>query len=209
MVEAASGKRLADFLDERLFKPLKMQDTGVLGADGARWDASPSRLRSIPPSGQPNKVIDVSQEPKNDSGGAGGVSTAADYLRFAQMLLNGGQLDGARVLSRTTVALMTSDHLGTRIAAPITPERASARHARLHVRARLCRAPGRRRRRRARIGRRIHVGRLCGTYFWVDPKEELVAVYMSQAPSPQPRLLPQARQAAGLRSHRELSDGGR
>ena len=48
-----------------------------------------------------------------------------------------------------------------------------------------------------------------GTYFWVDPKEELVAVYMSQAPSPSARLLSQARQAASLRSHRELSDGGR
>src|SRR5258705_14013519 len=49
---------------------------------------------------------------KNDSGGAGGVSTAADYLRFCQMMMNGGVLDGKRVLSRTTVRLMTSDHLG-------------------------------------------------------------------------------------------------
>ena len=55
--------------------------------------------------GKPIKLIDVSVAPKNDSGGAGGVSTAADYLRFSQMLLNGGQLDGARVMSRTTVAL--------------------------------------------------------------------------------------------------------
>src|SRR2546430_3190780 len=72
-------------------------------------------------SGQPIKVIDVSASPKNDSGGAGAVSTAADYLRFTQMLLNGGQLDGIRIISRTTVELMTSDHLGTRIAAPVTP----------------------------------------------------------------------------------------
>ena len=59
-------------------------------------------------SGQPVKVIDVSKEPGNDSGGAGAVSTAADYLRFSQMLLNGGQLDGTRILSRTTVALNSS-----------------------------------------------------------------------------------------------------
>ena len=72
-------------------------------------------------SGQPIKVIDVSALPKNDSGGAGAVSTAADYLRFSQMLLNRGQLDGVRLLSRTTVELMTSDHLGSRIAAPLTP----------------------------------------------------------------------------------------
>src|SRR5436853_519715 len=57
-------------------------------------------------------LIDVSSQPKNDSGGAGGVSTAADYLRFAQMMLNGGVLEGKRVLSRPTVRLMTSDHLG-------------------------------------------------------------------------------------------------
>ena len=56
-----------------------------------------------------------------DSGGAGAVSTAADYLRFSQMLLNGGQLDGTRILSRTTIAFMTSDHLGSRIAAPFGP----------------------------------------------------------------------------------------
>ena len=72
-------------------------------------------------SGKPNNLIDVSVAPANDSGGAGGVSTAADYLRFTQMLLNGGQLDGARVLSRSSVALMTADHLGTRISAPVTP----------------------------------------------------------------------------------------
>src|SRR5262245_47586295 len=47
--------------------------------------------------------------------------TATDYLRFAQMLLNGGELDGVRVLSRSTIKLMTSDHLGTRIAAPVQP----------------------------------------------------------------------------------------
>jgi CubicO group peptidase (beta-lactamase class C family) len=72
-------------------------------------------------SGQPIKVIDVSKEPKNDSGGAGAVSTAADYLRFSQMLLNDGQLEGTRILSRTTVALITSDHLGSRIATPFGP----------------------------------------------------------------------------------------
>src|SRR5262249_56501643 len=57
--------------------------------------------------------------PGEDSGGAGGLSTAGDYLRFAQMLANGGVLDGQRVLSRTTVKLMTSDHLGSRI--PLAP----------------------------------------------------------------------------------------
>jgi len=61
-------------------------------------------------------LIDVSKHPGNDSGGAGSVATAGDYLRFAQMLANGGVLDGQRGLSRTTNQHMTSDHLGSRLA---------------------------------------------------------------------------------------------
>ena len=120
VIEAASGKRLAVFLDERLFKPLKMVDSGF-------WVLSSKISRVAQPlpvdlaSGLKTSVLDVSAEPKNDSGGAGAVSTATDYLRFGQMLLNGGELDGVRVLSRSTIKLMTSDHLGTRVAAPFQP----------------------------------------------------------------------------------------
>ena len=182
VVEAASGKRLADFLDERLFEPLKMQDT-AFWVPGAKMGRVAQPLAVDFASGQPIKVIDVSKEPKNDSGGAGGVSTAADYLRFAQMLLNGGQLDGTRVLSRTTVALMTSDHLGTRIAAPITPSElllgtpgyTFGLGFAVRQGAGVAGVPG-------SAGEFMWAG-YAGTYFWVDPKEELVAVYMSQAPS--------------------------
>jgi CubicO group peptidase (beta-lactamase class C family) len=135
-------------------------------------------------SGQPVKVIDVSKEPKNDSGGAGAVSTAADYLRFSQMLLNGGQLDGTRILSRTTVALMTSDHLGTRIATPFspgelllgTPGYTFGLGFAVRPGGGIAGVPG-------SAGEFMWAG-YAGTYFWVDPKEELTAVYMSQAPSP-------------------------
>src|SRR3979490_828132 len=65
--------------------------------------------------------MEVAAPPKNRSGGAGGVSTAADYLRFCQMMMNGGVLDGKRVLSRTTVRLMTSDHLGGAMALAMDP----------------------------------------------------------------------------------------
>ena len=182
VVEAASGKRLADFLAQRLFEPLKMQDTGFW-VPGAKMDRVAQPLAVDFASGQPIKVIDVSKEPKNDSGGAGGVSTAADYLRFAQMLLNGGQLDGTRVLSRTTVALMTSDHLGTRIAAPVTPSElllgtpgyTFGLGFAVRQGAGVAGVPG-------SAGEFMWAG-YAGTYFWVDPKEELVAVYMSQAPS--------------------------
>jgi CubicO group peptidase (beta-lactamase class C family) len=67
------------------------------------------------------RLIDVARKPANDSGGAGAVSTAADYLRFSQMLLSGGKLDGKRVMSRSSIALMTSDHLGDRIKTALTP----------------------------------------------------------------------------------------
>jgi len=110
VVEAASGKRLNDFMQERMFKPLKMTDTAfhVPGDKAARL-AEP--FAKDPATGANNKLIDVSKVPGNDSGGAGGVGTAGDYLRYCQAMLNGGQLDGARILSPTTVRLMTSDHL--------------------------------------------------------------------------------------------------
>ncbi len=185
VIEAVSGKRLADFMEERLFRPLAMKDTGF-------WVSQEkmSRLAEALPidasSGKPIKLWDVSAVPNNDSGGGGGVSTAADYLRFAQMMANGGQLDGKRYLSRTTVELMTSDHLGTRIQAlsPMTPGEI------------LLSTPG------YTFGLGFAVrqaagvagvsgsagefmwGGFAGTYFWVDPKEQLVGVYMTQAPSP-------------------------
>ncbi|HVY04758.1 MAG TPA: serine hydrolase domain-containing protein [Burkholderiales bacterium] len=183
VVEAASGERLADFLDKRLFKPLRMNDTGFWVPAGKM----PRLAKALPTdaiSGKPNNLIDVSAIPKNDSGGAGGVSTAADYIRFSQMLLNGGQLDGARVLSRSTVALMTSDHLGTRIAAPVTPGElllgvpgyTFGLGFAVRQGAGIAGVPG-------SAGEFMWAG-YAGTYFWVDPKEEIVAVYMTQAPSP-------------------------
>jgi CubicO group peptidase (beta-lactamase class C family) len=69
---------------------------------------------------QPVAVLDVSKPPGNASGGAGGLATAGDYLRFAQMLANGGQLDGARILSPAAVRLMTSDHIAG-LAQPLPP----------------------------------------------------------------------------------------
>jgi CubicO group peptidase (beta-lactamase class C family) len=183
VVEAASGKRLGEFLDERLFRPLGMVDTAFsLPGDKAARLAQP--LATDLASGQPIKVIDVTTPPKNDSGGAGAVSTAADYLRFAQMLLNRGELNGVRVLSRTTVELMTSDHLGTRIAAPTTPGElllgtpgyTFGLGFAVRQGAGVAGVPG-------SAGEFMWAG-YAGTYFWVDPKEQLAVVYMSQAPSP-------------------------
>jgi CubicO group peptidase (beta-lactamase class C family) len=183
VVEKASGMRLGDFLEQRLFGPLGMVDTGfsVPEADMARL-AEP--LATDPATGNSNELIDVSTQPANDSGGAGAVSTASDYSLFAQMLLSGGQLDGARILSPTTVRLMASDHLGSRIAAPATPGElllgtpgyTFGLGFAVREEPGIAAIPG-------SEGEFMWAG-YAGTYFWIDPKEELVGVLMTQAPGP-------------------------
>jgi CubicO group peptidase (beta-lactamase class C family) len=183
VVEAASGKRLAEFLDERLFRPLKMRDT-AFSVPQAKIARLAEPLETDRFSGRPNKLIDVSAPPKNDSGGAGAVSTAGDYLRFSQMLMNGGTLEGARLMSRTTVRLMTSDHLGSFIAQPVQPgelllgTKGYTFGLGFAVRQAdgVGGVPG-------SAGEFMWAG-YAGTYFFVDPKESLSAVLMTQAPSP-------------------------
>ena len=183
VVEAASGMRLGDFLEQRLFQPLGMVDTGF-AVPQANLTRLAEPLASDPATGAPNHLIDVSAPPANDSGGAGGVSTASDYALFAQMLLNGGELDGVRILSPTTIRLMTSDHLGTRIEAPVSPGELllgtpgytfglgfAVRQANG-----IAAVPGSQ-------GEFMWAG-FAGTYFWVDPAEQLVGVLMTQAPGP-------------------------
>ena len=177
----ASGKRLAVFLNDRLFGPLKMVDTSFwLPASKMSRLAQP--LPVDPASGQKVSVLDVSTEPGNDSVGAGALSTATDYLRFGQMLMNGGELDGVRVLSRSTIKLMTSDHLGARIAAPLQPGEL------------LLGTPGY----TFGLGFAVRQGDgvagvlgsagefmwagYAGTYFWVDPKENMFVVFAMQSP---------------------------
>ena len=183
VVEAASGKRLSEFLEERLLKPLKMRDT-AFSLPQAKLARLAEPLDNDRFSGAPNRLIDVSYVPKNDSGGAGGVSTAGDYIRFAQMMMNGGTLDGARVISRTTVRLMTSDHLGTFINQPMQPgelllgTKGYTFGLGFAVRQGdgVGGVPG-------SAGEFLWAG-YAGTFFWVDPKEQVTAVLMTQAPSP-------------------------
>ena len=94
VVEAASGKRLGVFMAERVFTPLRMTDTAFWVPDGKRGRVA-EPFDKDPLTGTAIRLIDVSKEPGNDSGGAGGVGTAGDYLRFSQMLANGGVLDGS------------------------------------------------------------------------------------------------------------------
>lgn len=183
VVEKASGKPLATYLDERLFKPLKMADTGfqVPAKDIGRI-AEP--LAIDPATGAANKVLDVTIAPANASGGAGGVSTANDYMRFLVMMLRGGELDGQRILSPTTINLMTADHLGSKVLASPGPGEllmgVPGYTFGLGFMVRqgpgLAGVPG-------SEGEYMWAG-AAGTFFWIDPKQNLAVVAMMQSPGP-------------------------
>jgi CubicO group peptidase (beta-lactamase class C family) len=183
VVEKVSGERLGEFLEERLFKPLKMVDTGF-SIPKSNIDRLAQPLPTDPTTGTPIKLHDVSSPPANDSGGAGGVSTAIDYLRFAQMMLNGGWLDDAQILSRTTVSLMSSDHLGPQMARAMQPSElimgtqgyTFGLGFAVRQEPGIAAIPGSQ-------GEYMWAG-YAGTYFWIDPKEDLVGILMTQAPGP-------------------------
>lgn len=173
VIESVTGAPLGQFFAERIFVPLKMTDTAFLVPNGkAARLAQP--FAKDPATGNPVKLLDVTQPQKNDAGGAGTAGTTADYARFSQMLLNGGQLDGVRLLGRGTVAHMTADHIGdTRVALP-TLARGYGFGLGFAVRKEtgLNWVPG--------SAGEYRWGGAGGTAFWVDPKENMVIVWMTQ-----------------------------
>jgi len=181
IVEVVSGKRLGEFLDARVFQPLQMQDTSFF-VPKDRAGRLAQAFPTDPATGQRSNLIDVLAPPKNDSGGAGAVSTASDYLRFCEMLLHGGELDGTRLLSRSSVILMTSDHLGNLLEAGPSPGenllgvKGYTFGLGFAVRREdgLASVPGR--------AGEVTWGGAGGTYFWIDPQEELIGILLTQAP---------------------------
>src|SRR4051812_29447692 len=185
VVEVASGTTFDVFLRDRIFKPLRMNDTS--------FDLSPDKFARLAtvytPDGNggirqmkdPESFGNTRMSPltyyrapkKYFSGGAGLVSTAHDYARFAQMLLNGGELDGARLLSPKTIELMTASHTSDLPAAGLL-------------------GPGSNFGLGFRISTDLGAGQaigsegmygwsgIYGTTFWVDPKERLIAIMMVQ-----------------------------
>lgn len=179
VVEAVAKQSLSSFLQEHLFAPLRMNDTHfVIPQDKAGRYAK--AFRSDPETGLPQSIPDATQPAKFECGGAGAVSTAGDYIRFAQMLLNKGELDGTRILARKTIELMTANHLDghvqNNIAKMVSTLVGYTFGLGVAVRREkgLAPLPG-------SPGDFTWTG-VFGTYFLVDPKEELVVVYMSQVP---------------------------
>jgi CubicO group peptidase (beta-lactamase class C family) len=117
---------------------------------------------------------------KWESGGGGAVSTAADYLRFAQMLLHGGSLNGTRILSRKTVELMRADHLGPAIVNRVTTMDPSCDGYGFGL--------GFAVRKQAGVAAMLgsagdyYWSGVYGTYFWIDPAEHMTVVFMAAAP---------------------------
>jgi CubicO group peptidase (beta-lactamase class C family) len=180
-VEAVTKTRLGEFLQKRLFAPLGMVDTAftVPAAKAARI-AKP--LPVDPDTGQPITFRVPVTPWQYDCGGGCASGTAMDYMRFAQMLLNKGALDGTRILSRKTVEYMTADHLGPGVDATRLHEFA-VEHIDgfgfglgVAVRRQAGRAgvPG-------TPGEFLWSGAQ-GTMFWVDPKEELAVVFLANTP---------------------------
>jgi CubicO group peptidase (beta-lactamase class C family) len=180
IIEALSEQTLGQFLQERLFKPLRMEDTGFLiPADKvARYARA---LPNDPDTGRPQAVLDSTKPLKFECGGGCAASTAGDYIRFAQMLLNKGSLDGVRILGHKMVEHMTADHLGPEVkntipvVSPLLPGYGFGLGVAVRKQDGLSPLVG--------SAGEYTWGGAYGTSFWIDPKEELAVVFMAHAPS--------------------------
>jgi CubicO group peptidase (beta-lactamase class C family) len=185
LVELISGRLFDDYLREEIFEPLGMVDTGFTVPEEKRGRFAACYGRNS------KKELVLLDDPADSpygrpktffGGGSGLVSTAADYLRFAEMLRRGGELDGARILGPRTLAFMTRNHLpdGKDLAAVARGSFSETRYEGVGfglgfsvtmdpVRAQVPSTPG-----------EYGWGGLASTAFWVDPVEELSVIFMTQ-----------------------------
>lgn len=176
IVEVVAGKPIGAFLRERIFEPLGMLETGfVVPPDyhGRLAEAFPTD----PDTGEEVQLLDVRADVKAENGGGGLASTASDYARFMHMLSAGGALDGTRILSPKTLALMAADHLGPEVT--IRGDLLPVGYGfglgfMVRRQAGIASFPG-------STGDYGWEG-LGGTSFWIDPAEGLAALLMVQAP---------------------------
>ena len=187
IAEVTSGVDFDSFIADRIIKPLKLTDTAYW-AEGAERQARIAEPQINPATGSRPLVHDVTKKQKWVPGGIGLVSTAHDYARFCLMFLNGGTMDGVRLVSRKTIEHMTSNHIppGYKYASPIqmqilwpSPSMETGQGFGLGF-AINCEPdrsplPGSK-------GVYYWAG-VYGTTFFVDPKEQLIAIMMNQAPA--------------------------
>lgn len=176
IVENISGMPLSQFLQQRVFALLGMKDTAfIVPKDKIDRLAQPFAMDAA--TNTPINLLDVTVVQANDAGGAGSVGTAADYARFLQMLLNGGELDGVRLLSPTTVRYMTADHLppGTRRAGAATLPDGTGFGLGFAVRNETGQFNL-----TGNAGEYFWAG-AAGTGFYVDPRDGIICVWMTQA----------------------------
>lgn len=179
VVEKVTGERLGQHLQKTLWQPLGMKD--------ATFSVPPEKQARLaqpfakdPLTGKPQEIAFLTRAPKFDCGGACSFATVGDYLRFGQMLANGGVLDGKRILSPQVVAWMTSNHLGPEIlnrVAVVEPHRAGygfGLGVAVRMQPGLAAIPG-------SVGEYTWNGAY-GTAFFADPKEKLVVVVGTAAP---------------------------
>jgi len=176
LVEVVSGQPYDKFLEQRIFKPLKMDDTGYwVPADKKNRFAklyAPGEGWTIKPNTTPAQTSYL-KPAVNFGGGSQTVSTASDYLRFCQMLLNGGELEGVRILSRKTVELMTSDHLGDMPRGGVLGRGYGFGFT-------MAVSPGPAKTGVAGSEGEYYWGGAAGTRFWIDPKEQMIGIFMIQ-----------------------------
>jgi len=174
LVEVISGMSFDDFLKERIFIPLEMNDTHFVlpGSKVARMAQTYSRSDD---GKLEREDVDLKYlvDQTYFSGGAGLVTTASDYMRFAQMILNGGKLDGVRIISRKTVELMTSNSIGD-LYASFRPNSGDKFGYGFGIRTE-----------RGEYDELESLGILGWdgafyTRFWIDPAEELIGIFMTQ-----------------------------
>lgn len=168
VIEVVSGKTLGEVLNERILTPLGMTDTGFfVASDKLNRAAQPWQM---PEATAMTPRFDVAQKPRFESGGGGLTSTIDDYLRFAIMVADGGEFAGKRLLGSKTVEFMTADHTGARPGRP--PGLGFGLGFEVRTSVGDSALPG-------SLGEYGWAGN-AGTLFWIDPKEQLIAIYMVQ-----------------------------
>ena len=176
VIEIISGKSLGAFLTERILAPLQMTETAFY-TDEANRGRLAEPFPSDPWNGDKVRLFNMIEKPVMESGGGGLVSTTMDYARFCQTLLNGGTLDGNRIIGRKTLHFMTSNHLDPKV--KIETHLVPPGHGfglGFAVRTQDGMAPY-----AGSVGQFFWSG-MAGTFFWIDPKEDLFAIFMSQGP---------------------------